>query len=171
MATQGLLLFSFFSCVCEHVREPKRSTYIHWYSLLSVNDCYQNCAKIIRRKRMGRLGGGRRGQTRPHPHVGSSTETVYKEAIIWLTYSISRPCFLCMSWLPLSAVFLTLINTHAFILQSTGASTLISDSFWIHTSPVTLSSLLTEQMPALLWLKLLSLGFQMLLPHSLSALF
>lgn len=49
------------------------------------------------------------------------------------------------------------------------AGTLISASFWTHASPVTLAFLLTEQMPALLWLKLLSLGFHHGLSPSFSA--
>lgn len=87
---------------------------------------------------MGGWGGRQRGETRPHPHVGSSTETVYKEVIMWLTYF--QVLHVCISGLPLSAEFLTLIHRSAFTLQSTEASTLISDSFSVHTSPVRLFS-------------------------------
>ena len=60
------------------------------------------------------------------------------------------------------------LNAQAFTRSSAEAGALVSASFGIHTSPVTLSFLLTEQMPALLWLKLLSQGFHQRLLPSLS---
>lgn len=64
-----------------------------------------------------------------------------------------------------AAIHCSHLNTHTCTHSYAKAGALVSASFWIHTSPVTLSFLLTEQMPALLWLKLLSQGFhQRLLP-------
>lgn len=148
--------FFFFTLgVCQSSREPMRSTCIHQY--LPPGEWLPPIVPKSLETAGGRggwedaEGGEEAGPSPPPPPlscVGSATETTMRQILTYMQV-------LCV-W---TTVFLTLIHTHAFTLLSTEAGTLISASFWMHTYPVTLSFLLTEQMPALLWLKLLSLGF------------
>lgn len=106
-----------------------------------------NCAKSIRsgRRRMGGLG----------------REVKRRDMIpVWahpLRHILMYVQELHVSELLVTAVFLTLIPAHVHAAVCRGRKAHIS--LVLNTSPVTLSFLLTEQMPALLWLKLLSLGF------------